>query len=65
MRRSLRDWTIELRERVRSEPYDENRPQVPFKDIFAIIIALFQLASPLLIAVLVVGAVVALILSRG
>jgi len=65
MRRSLRDWTVELRERLRSEPYDENRPQLPFKDIFAIIIAMFQLASPLIVALLVVAAVVALILSRG
>jgi hypothetical protein len=65
MRRSLRDWVNELRERARSEPYDETRRQLPFKDIFAIIIAMFQLASPLLVAVLVVAVVVALILTRG
>jgi len=65
MRRSLRDWAVELRERAKSAPYDENRPLFPFKDIFAIIIALFQLASPLILAAIIVAVVVALILSRG
>ena len=64
-RRSLRDWVLELRERPRSKPYDKDRLQLPFKDILAVIIAMLQLASPLLLALFVVASVVVLILSRG
>jgi len=55
----------ELRERPRSKPYDKDRLQLPFKDILAVIIAMLQLASPLLLALFVVASVVVLILSRG